>query len=117
MHESFQEGGVSQEAPEALLQHLHILQGPLEQEVPEELGGCCVAEEGEVKAGGIAEQHPQLVIVPCCSCCSHCITALIHKLGLSAGHSPDHNFDCVVILCVSKAMPRENSTKVMLREL
>lgn len=74
VHESFQEGGIAQQPSQTLLQDLNVLQRALEQEVAEELRGCCVAEKGEIKAACIAEQCTQFLIVPCCSCGSHCKT-------------------------------------------
>ena len=55
MHESFQEGGVAKKPAQSFLQNFHILECALEQEVAEELGGGCVAEEGEIEGGGIAK--------------------------------------------------------------
>ena len=55
MQEGLQEGGVPQQAAQALLQDLRILQCPLQQEMPEELGRCGVAEEGQVEVAGLTE--------------------------------------------------------------
>ena len=72
MHESFQERGISQQAAQSLLQDLDVLEGALEQEVAEKLGGSRVAEKGQIKTGGIAEKGTQLLLIPSCSCGSHC---------------------------------------------
>lgn len=100
MSKGLQESGVAQQAAQALLENLHVLQHALEQEVAQELGHRAVAEEGQVHGGGRVKQLAQLLVIARADDGGHCTGPLgLEQTAESASRWEERGEDVLEGLC------------------
>ena len=97
--EGLQEGGVAEQALEAALEDLGVLERARAQEVLQELGRGVVAEEAEVKALRVVEQLAHLLLIARAHARGHCATMRVFQCSFSRLLSRLQQISCPQLPC------------------